>query len=46
MVAADYNEHFKEMMAENPVVIFPELRISAWDRLPRFTFLDADLKSL
>jgi hypothetical protein len=33
-------------MSENPVVIFPELEMSAWDRLPRFTFLDADLKGL
>ena len=33
-------------MKDNPVVIFPELDLQAWDRLPRFTFLDANLKEL
>ena len=31
-------------MKDNPVVIFPELNLQAWDRLPRFAFLDANLK--
>ncbi len=46
MVANNYNEQFKLLMSHNPVVIFPEVELSAWDRLPRFTVLDADLKSL
>jgi hypothetical protein len=33
-------------MKDNPVVIFPELDLQSWDRLPRFTFLDANLKDL
>ena len=33
-------------MKDNPVVVFPELDLMAWDRLPRFMFLDANLKEL
>ena len=45
MLAHDTNGGFKMLMQKNPVVIFPELDLHAWDRLPRFTFLEADIKS-
>jgi len=31
-------------MEHNQVIIFPGKNLQAWDRLPRFTFLDYDLK--
>jgi len=31
-------------MEHNQVLIFPGKNLQAWDRLPRFTFLDYDLK--
>lgn len=30
-------------MGGNQVLIFPQRRLQAWDKLPRFTFLEADL---
>ena len=36
----------REQMKENFVVIFPDPQLQAWDRLPRFTFLDTDLAKL
>ena len=45
MLALDTNGGFKMLMQKNPVIIFPELDLHAWDRLPRFTFLEADIKS-
>ena len=44
IIAVDRNDRFKELMRQNAVIIFPELNLHAWDRLPRFTFLDVDLK--
>lgn len=46
LISNDFNSQFKDLMRDNPVVIFPELQLQAWDRLPRFTFLDADLKQM
>jgi hypothetical protein len=43
-LSQDANTSFKLLMQRNPVVIFPELDLHAWDRLPRFTFLEADIK--
>lgn len=30
-------------MIKNQVIIFPQNTLQAWDHLPRFTFLEADL---
>lgn len=31
-------------MAKNPVVIFTDPALKAWDNLPRFTFLETDIR--
>ena len=31
-------------MEKNPVVIFPDPALTAWDHLPRFTFLETDIR--
>lgn len=31
-------------MEKNPVVIFPDSALKAWDDLPRFTFLETDIR--
>lgn len=36
----------QDRMKENFVVIFPDQNLNAWDHMPRFTFLDADLYKL
>ena len=33
-------------MEKNPVLIFPSKNVQAWDHLPRFTFLDVDMKKV
>lgn len=33
-------------MRLNPVVIFPDHALVAWDHLPRFTFLDTDIRGM
>ena len=43
----DYrNLDLKKLMANNPVIIFPHAEVQAWDHLPRFTFLDIDMKKI
>jgi hypothetical protein len=34
------------LLQKNIAIIFPEPRLEAWDNLPRFTFLDADLSKM
>jgi len=33
-------------MKQNPVVIFPDPALVAWDHLPRFTVLDTDIRGM
>jgi hypothetical protein len=40
------NLDLESLMVINPVIIFPSKHINAWDHLPRFQFLDADMKKL
>lgn len=43
LVSIDKNANFEELMKSNQVVIFPGYSLQAWDKLPRFTILDAAL---
>ena len=40
------NNNLQEMMQDNAILIFPSPHVQAWDHLPRFTFLDVDMKKL
>ncbi len=46
MMATTRNNDIREQMKENFVVIFPDPQLQAWDKLPRFAFLDTDLSKL
>ena len=39
-------DQLRNLLAQNKIVIFPSEKIHAWDHLPRFKFLEADLRRL
>lgn len=36
--------NLEESLLDNPVVLFPSVRVQAWDNMPRFVFLDANIR--
>jgi len=46
MLATAKQNSLHENLKDNYLVIFPSKHLTAWDKLPRFTFLDADLSKL
>jgi cell division septal protein FtsQ len=46
MIAAAKQTNLQDNLKNDYLVIFPAKPLTAWDKLPRFTFLDADLAKL